>query len=160
MVSYVMEGRRGRRSLLALLVALTVATVGVYVMATATTAQAAKAATGTTCNPYAKAPFLSTASDGTRYVNFRTTVICSAPIQAIGIKAYGTQYYSGSWHGVAYRSARVDGKSSASLTARVKCTRPYTPYSFGTTNQESWVMNNGSSRYLRTVYSGVVSLNC
>jgi len=161
MVSYVMESRRGRRSLFALLVALAVATVGVYVMATATTAQPVKAATGTTCDPYAKAPFLSTMSDGTRYVNFRSTVICSAPIQAIGIKALGTQYYSGSWHEVAYKSTRVDGRSSASLTAQVKCTLPYTPYSFRTTNQDSWVMNNDSpARYLPTAYSSMASLNC
>jgi hypothetical protein len=160
MVSNVVVSRTGTRSLFALLVAVIVATIGVYVMATVIMAQPTKAATGTTCKPYAKAPFLSTRSDGTRFVNFRTTVICSASIQAIGIKAYGTQYYSGSWHGVAYKSARVDGRSSASLTAQVKCTPPYTPYSFGTTNQDSWVMNNGSSRYLPTVYSSVVSLNC
>jgi hypothetical protein len=153
-----MEVGKGRRSLFALLGALAVATIFLCLMVVVTTAKPAEAAT--TCTPSAKAPFYSTIS-GVRYINFRTNVSCTAPIQEIGIRSYGYQYLNGGYQQVAYKGAAVtNSPRAATITSRVKCTGAYTPYSFGTTNQNSYVVNNGRLTYLRTVYSSVVSLNC
>lgn len=143
-----------------LMIVIVLATLVAVMAATAKPAEAA-----TSCKSYAYAPYFKDNANGNRYIYFKSSIVCSAAINAAYIDSTaGALAKNGLWGWVTWNSGTSYSKATYTRTAIINCGSDRSKYvarQFRTLNNRPAVRAlNGTESTLPSRFSSIVSIKC